>query len=101
MIKNLNVENGLVEIEHVSGTAIEIAADLACVVDAIFSEITNDEKISKEVIGELFIEAVKMAVNGEPSKNGEEKEKKSDDPTDAAFMAFLNMLMSDDKRPVS
>lgn len=98
MIKNLNVENGLVEIERISGTAINIAADLTCVVDAIFSEITSDEEGVKEVIRELFIEAVKIAVNGELSQK---QEKKSDDPIDTAFMEFMNMIMSETKRPVS
>lgn len=101
MIKNLSTENGIVEIEEVKGTVVDVAADLACIINAIFTAMTEDDADSKEFVGKLFIEAVKLPFQDETNNQKKNQEEKSDDPTDAAFMAFLSMLMSDDKRPVS
>lgn len=100
MIKNLSTKNGVVEIERLNGTVIEVAADLACVVDAVFSAMIEEDTESKEIVKKLFIEAVEMPFK-EHTAPLKKQEEKSDDPADAAFMAFLAMLMSDDKRPVS
>lgn len=100
MIKNISTENGVVEIEEIKGTVVDVAADLACIVEAIFTAMTEDDVDSKELVGAILLKAAKMPFQDE-ANNQKNQEKKSDDPTDAAFMAFLSMLMSDDKRPVS
>lgn len=97
MIKNLSTKKGIVEIERMQGSAVEIAADLGCVIETVYQKLAEDQPAEiREALSEAILMVTKEAVGVE--KEDEPVQETGKEEGDV-LIALIDMLLDDTRRP--
>lgn len=97
MIKNISTKKGTTKIERMHGSIVELAADLGCVIETVYQNLAEDQPPeTREALSEAILVVTKEAVGMEKEKEPVQETGKEEGD---AFVALINMLLDDTKRP--
>lgn len=97
MIKNISTKKGTTKIEMMSGSIVELTADLGCVIETVYKNIAEDQPAeTREALSKAILAVTREAVGMEKEEEPVQRESKEEgDP----LIAILDMLLDDHKIP--